>query len=93
MPKEDDLEREWRVLVSNKLDQIDKKADSIEKDIHRVELELANLTAVKLIPRVERLEQKVGHLESFRGKIIAVVVSVQILAGAVWGLFKVFLDK
>ena len=93
MPKEDELEREWRLLVSKKLDDIDGKADSIEKDLHAIEIELSNMSAIKLVPRLEKLEQQVSSLEAFKGKLVAVVIAVQMIAAAVWGLIKFTISK
>jgi len=93
MPKEDELEREWRLLVSKKLDDIDGKADSIEKDLHAIEIELSNMSAIKLVPRLEKLEEQVSSLEAFKGKLVAVVIAVQMIAAAIWGLIKFTISK
>ena len=90
MPKEEDLEREWRALVSRKLDGIDRKSDKIEEDIHKINLELAKLSVSEVVPRLEQLERSVRSLENFKAKAVGLIVGVQIVIGIAWGVLKFF---
>jgi hypothetical protein len=92
MSREEELEKEWRLQVSKALVGIDAKADEIEKDVQKIQIELARQGGFNIIKRVGVLEGKVENLNNFKSRVITAVVVAQFLIGIILAGIKFFIE-
>lgn len=83
MSREEELEREWRQAVTTKL-------NSIDETVKQVELSVATLVASRLSSRISEAEKELENLRSFKTKVVATVVAVQVVFGVIVTLLGVF---
>lgn len=81
MSREEELEREWREGVTERL-------SSIEKSLKNVEIQTAEIHASNVVDRVRKLEAKVDILESFKVKIVTAFVVIQVVVGGAWAIIS-----
>lgn len=81
MSREEELEKEWREGVTERL-------VSIEQSLKNVEIRTAEMHASDVVERVRKLESKVSILESFKVKIVTAFVVIQVLIGGAWAIIS-----
>jgi hypothetical protein len=84
------LQAEWRAIVLDKLTSVEQTQKEVKADIVEIKTSFATQTALQKLSEsnkaeIEKLNDKVDKMQTFKYKFVAVCLAVQLVVGcAIW---------